>query len=819
MKILCKNSFVLLWTVCFGLVLTSESQAKVCFVGDDDCAQGAEFEEYTPPATENLCTQEGYNKNATDCLTEGGNIGGVCPYDASFVKCCGAEYAYQACVFPLENVSKGNGVDKCGSLYKCQCNEEYKTPAEWGDSASSACQPGGGVCILSTDTTVRYNKCICDVNYFPYEGTECPDDMVKVEGCTDSDGKSRVSCQCPSGYRTCTYGPAPNAKSCKQGGLILYNSCKSAEDECENAGYFKDCHTQICYHDTNSTEKVDGDYPTNCEDSYEACPYAYGFYKCRWSAENYCAKWDMTEYSKQLPSTCTKDGVQGTVIPCNLGGSYNGGGNTKNYLGYYRCKLTCEQQVRGAVSQGYLTVNNNIVDSKGNYGFVRTDSSGKHLYLTGNVSLPKVRTSNGNFGWDNNNMAKESYVSVNGINALYDIDDKRYSSCSENRTESNRPTITINHDMVGASNRILDVDLHDINIDFYLSANKDASAEYYELTKNHTWSNIRLRDTGPHPKEGNVGTYMGQRYIGNDGDWTRSKIHLNSKVTLTMTGDLDFEDWGWCFSDYHDEYDSSCGGCTSWVQFHTDSKAMVYFKDADIYTSHYWDWDGAANATMLFENSSGNMGKVWSHWNIGFLNSDIKFKMIRTYGWFADNAKRSFGGSFSTSNDNMRETAGIYVGKNSTVTVTDYWVYLTGQRARLYIAPGSTFKTYWPFDNDGDDEVICIPDYNSSKFTACNGGSNNGCYTNGSNATLNQDSQYTFSRFFLYRGSGGGKTCFPQYGKCQDRYGWNTVKQNRFKGGSSGSKNWTNIGTSGKNPTWLMSGCGYPEKYGLGYDY
>lgn len=87
---------------------------------------------------------------------------------------------------------------------------------------------------------------------------------------------------------------------------------------------------------------------------------------------------------------------------------------------YYRCKLTCEQQARGAISQGYLTVNNNIVDSKGNYGFVRTDSKGKHLYLIGDVGLPKGEMGEGD--WGHAQMAKESYVSINGINALYDVD-------------------------------------------------------------------------------------------------------------------------------------------------------------------------------------------------------------------------------------------------------------------------------------------------------------------------------------------------------------------------------------------------------------
>ena len=86
MKILCKNSFVLLWFVCFGLVLTSESQAKVCFVGDPDCAQGAEFDEYADPNEDGeSCTSEGYVLK-TECDADASkHITGYCPYNSNYV--------------------------------------------------------------------------------------------------------------------------------------------------------------------------------------------------------------------------------------------------------------------------------------------------------------------------------------------------------------------------------------------------------------------------------------------------------------------------------------------------------------------------------------------------------------------------------------------------------------------------------------------------------------------------------------------------------------------------------------------------------------
>ncbi len=832
-----RNSWIFVLTAFFcGVLFCTSVSAKVCFVGDPNCAGGSEFGEYEDPNKDNtLCKQEGY---VWDTETQGkcANIGGVCPYDARYVKCCGAEYAYQACVYPLETVKNEAGkIDKCGNLYKCQCGSDYKTPDEWeketsgscaadDDKTCTSCQPGGGICIMSTTDEVRYDKCTCDTNFFPYtKEAGCPENAVVISSCTDSDRKTHYRCQCPSYFHTCTYGKAPDAQTCVENGVEKYSSCKEAGAECENQGYFKDCQTKTCYHDTNSTIEDKRTYPAKCEDSYEACEYAYGYYKCRWSAANYCAAKhpEMTNYAKDIPTSCTKDGVQGTVVPCYLGSSTK----KEDYLGYYRCKLTCEQQVRGAFSQGYLTVDNNIIDDKGNYGFVRTDSRGRHLYLIDNITFPKERITDRVVEWNHTYAAKENYVSVNGINALYDIDSTRYSTCAEKRSYSYRPTMTIDLDKLFyfSPNRKqeiywLDVDLSDINIAFKFPSITEIPVtlrKNYILRSNHTWKNVAFRETGETPPEAHVDTHLGQRFIGNGSisKRGRSLIHLNSKVQLVLTGDISFYPKEWCFKDYHDEFDSSCGGCTSWTQFHTDSRALVHFLNANIYTSYYWDWDGASDSTMLFENSNGNMGKVWSHWSVGLLNSKISMRMLRVDIGSQSGAKESFGGSYNSSG--IAETGGIYVGKNSTLTVTDYWTLMQGVRAKLYIAPGSTFKTIWPFALRGDDEVICIPNDSTSKFIACDGRSSK-CYTNRENA--NSSHRDTgFSRYFLYRGAGGGNTCFPPAGdKYKTQCDYNTVKNNFYKGGSYSSGNWTSVGSSGG---YLMSGCGYMEKYGMGYNF
>ena len=727
-----RNQWIFMLAACLcGALFCTQVSAKVCFVGDPDCTQGAEFEEYTPPATDNLCAQEGYNEKPSDCLADGRNIGAVCPYDASYVKCCGPEFAYQTCVFPLENVSNNGVIAKCGNLYKCQCAEEYKTPAEWATAASSACQPGGGVCILSTDTTVRYNKCICDVNYFPYEGTSCPNDMILVESCKDSDGNSRVSCQCPSGYRTCTFGGAPGAKSCKQGGLILYNSCKSAEDECENAGYFKDCYTQTCYHDTNSTEKVKKTYPTSCEDSYEACPHAYGYYKCRWSAANYCAAKnpEMTNYSKKLPTNCTKDGIQGTVIPCYLGSSTR----EEDYLGYYQCKLTCEQQVRGAFSQGFLQQDINVANSTGVVGFVRVDGTNKHLYITDDIVWPPVRT--GNAKWSNTG-SKVDYASINGIQALYDFDSTRYSSCQEDRSDiASRPVIKLDGMLLGGTTYLLDKDMSDIGIQPYSSNLTDGEGFGEQLrVGNHTWHNVTLINNSP-PSD--VHLSDSEYYPRLDNKFTQIVVANNNVLKFTGrvglrigSGVYKRTDNGECT--VPDFYTGACSSI-SYSSIRLEQNSVVEFRDAIIesYTSQSASWDGD-NASMHFyntkmANSWSSIGDIWSKMNVGLSNSNIRVNKLRTYGYAASNTNRRFGGQSSldgwqNQGEKLSRCRGVYLKSSSTLQTIQAGFLATS--ARIYVDRYSTMTADMPIKMENYQHSLFCLDYSKVKIKGRSFGSN-----------------------------------------------------------------------------------------------
>ena len=236
MKILCKNSFVLLWVVCFGLVLTSESQAKVCFVGDPDCAQGAEFDEYADPNEDGeSCTSEGYVLK-TECDADASkHITGYCPYNSNYVMCCGNEYVYDACVYPHVPV------DKCGSKWKCQCDpKKYPYTEETCHTQFKFSNPGGTACTqidagaTETTKTLYYSACLCERGLYPYSKDDCQTTAnadVNGDPCTDSMGNQYWdSCKCsnpPYKWESidCEFGG--KGKACVQGGVYFFKECCS----------------------------------------------------------------------------------------------------------------------------------------------------------------------------------------------------------------------------------------------------------------------------------------------------------------------------------------------------------------------------------------------------------------------------------------------------------------------------------------------------------------------------------------------------------------------------------------------------------------
>ena len=77
---------------------------------------GGNFATIDKEAIEKKCTDEGYIL-AKDCRVQVGmQVAEYCPYDHKYVMCCGLEYAYTKCTYPL----KPDGY--CGGKYKCACD-------------------------------------------------------------------------------------------------------------------------------------------------------------------------------------------------------------------------------------------------------------------------------------------------------------------------------------------------------------------------------------------------------------------------------------------------------------------------------------------------------------------------------------------------------------------------------------------------------------------------------------------------------------------------------------------------------------------------
>ena len=733
MKILYKTMGLGLLSACLCLLCAAPASAKVCFVGDENCGAGGSFEPAEKLPNEDLCRQEGYTSLASTCL----NPGGTCPYDAKYVKCCGSEYAYQACVFPLETIkvqnSEGKTVtDKCGSLYKCQCNSEYKTPADWSDEASNKCQPGGGVCIMSTTDTVYYNKCTCDGNYFPYEKS-CPKNTTEIDSCTDSDGLTRKSCQCPNTYKTCTYGGAPGADTCIQNGITLYSSCNTPEQECINAGYYENCSKQRCYYDTQNMEKNKSTYPIACENSNDVCPYMFGYYFCRWSPLNFCkakhAEMNI-ESPENPPSNCIKQGVQGTVIPCKI--DYDGEGkrmyrNTTDptkYLGYYRCKLNCKQQAEAAALTGDLTEDPYFrqLTASATKGYYRKDSAGNyHLYLTGDLDVMSYTGSqqknSDNNSWTQGKGAFSSYSyahtysSINGVMALYDIDSSKFDACDDDRSDkSKRPTLILDQYKLESNPiKYLDVDLSDINVQFYASQPDSNSSygEVYLLSKSHKWKNVKLSVKVPSHNctiakyHGNYvprscgdsydGTYYMTRQHNGGCQWYGSYFDITGgkNTTITFTGDIDFDFSSWVVDDgsRKDPYTGETQETPEFSMRPSSQGTKIIFDNAVISKSggDAMDWDGASGATMIFKNSYGYMGNVWSHWNVGIYNvpsgQTLNFNLVKITGWENGDTNTSLGGSYSTIYS--KKCYGFYL-RSGTVTINNSF-RINGGNSKVYV--------------------------------------------------------------------------------------------------------------------------------------
>lgn len=128
MKILYKTMWLWLLSVCLSMFTAAPVAAKVCFVGEEGCAGGGSFDNYKDPGEDGeLCTNEGYILKS-ECTGEK-HIVAYCPYNSSYVMCCGKEYIYDSCTYP--HIMTG----KCGNKYSCSCDPNiYKYTEEQCES-------------------------------------------------------------------------------------------------------------------------------------------------------------------------------------------------------------------------------------------------------------------------------------------------------------------------------------------------------------------------------------------------------------------------------------------------------------------------------------------------------------------------------------------------------------------------------------------------------------------------------------------------------------------------------------------------------------
>ena len=235
MKKNCKNILLAIMLLGVGSMLSTTANAKVCFVGDEDCTGAADFGDHQDPYEDGKsCEAEGYVLRS-ECNDPSKHITGYCPYNSSYVMCCGNEYVYDACVYPHVTV------DKCGSKFKCKCDPEvYKYTDQTCPTQFAFSNPGGTACTqidagtTETTKTILYSACLCDRGLYPYGKEDCQTSAnadVNGDPCSDSQGNQYWnSCKCdskkyPYEALDCEFGG--KGEGCVQGGIYFYEQCCS----------------------------------------------------------------------------------------------------------------------------------------------------------------------------------------------------------------------------------------------------------------------------------------------------------------------------------------------------------------------------------------------------------------------------------------------------------------------------------------------------------------------------------------------------------------------------------------------------------------
>ena len=243
MKILCKNILLTTAAVCLSCLLSTGVSAKVCFVGDPDCTAGADFGgDYTDPSENgDSCVAEGYILKTACDADPSRYVTGYCPYNNKYVMCCGRDYAYDKCVYPL--VTDG----KCGNKYKCVCDKD-KYPYKQQNATTCVntvsgqqytnSMASGASCVYNTysgnQSTMNsyFTKCTCDRGLYPKTEQECLDNGSSTTGnaCTDSEGNTYYSaCICGDSFKVissdCEYGTYISDPLCTQGDVVKAPRC------------------------------------------------------------------------------------------------------------------------------------------------------------------------------------------------------------------------------------------------------------------------------------------------------------------------------------------------------------------------------------------------------------------------------------------------------------------------------------------------------------------------------------------------------------------------------------------------------------------
>ena len=700
-----------------------------------------------------------------------------CPYNSACVKCCDKSFRYEGCIYPLEIAGK------CGDRYKCQCPDEYAISSEYAETNN--CQPGGGYCMLNDGTTdtVKYKTCTCDEDIYTDVGS-CKNNQTETSSCKDAQGTVRKKCHCDRGvypYAECMYGPSVGAKTCidSNSGREYYSRCKTAEEACRTYDEEEDGdslgtnisskkHTGFQHndcsgvHNCRTKDKVYNpatkkyDYLT----SYtcilgEQCPYPVnpGLYKCVFDKASWCTQNGYTSTMTTKPTEgakcTTSDGYEGKYSVCPA--------NDNKSLFYYRCKLPCKTEVRRMAAQNYLVPDVNIVNDEGVAGFYRQVGDEKHLYIIGDVVLPQATTplNTKGGGWGNIG-SKIDYASINGMWALYDVDQVRYESCGDERDEWNywydtkpewykdmhRPIVKFDGIRIHQWNRFLSKNMSDINIEIYSSDENNPAGfgEEYNIAggSSLTWKNVTISEPVRAARlcsDSYQGSYFPKRDKCKD-NWHGNLIKIDSGAQITFTGkpyfnitassyggcgsincrggwassDCPSNQW-WCPTDF-DQYQTNKSYPLATTRFHWNGNAKAVFKDAEIYSNAYTDWDGAGGQNaMFFYNSKGTMGRVWSTWNIGLDNSDITFNMLRINAY--QSANNVFPDWYMSDFLHGRYRChGVYVTNGSKLKFIDNYARIQSNYAKIYLDWNTELSSEYPIVFGGkESDMICVNSY------------------------------------------------------------------------------------------------------------